>query len=365
MKFPRLIAAALTAVCIFTLTACQSEQSQTVPEDYPVHAADTVIDHRPKKVVSLAPALTDTLFQLQIAGRVVALSDYCDLPAQPGDLEYRDYPRAGTQQLPDLDTIKELGADLVLMTAQPTDAVALELQQANIDFVVIEPASDLEGIRQNYVDLFRILYGEKTGAAMAEDYLRPFDHKLAEIQSCLEQAGDQKPSTVYLAGDLLQMATGDSFEGYILEFLGTDNWGADYTNYTFPQEREVELDPDVIFYNGMLSGETIAASSCYKTTKAGTAGAIYEIDPENFERQSPDILDTLWTMGKLLYPESFVHNEPGQPWESSPASMGYIPSADGGEEPVEEPTSEGESESSPEDGSSSGSEGTESGSSAA
>ena len=117
MKLTRLIAAALTAVCIFTLTSCKQEDTQTTANDYPVHVADTVVDHRPKKVVSLAPALTDTLFQLQIAGRVVAISDYCDLPAQPGDLEYYEYPRAGTQQLPDIDAIKELGADLVLMTA--------------------------------------------------------------------------------------------------------------------------------------------------------------------------------------------------------------------------------------------------------
>ncbi len=346
MKLTRLIAAALTAVCIFTLTSCKQEDTQTTANDYPVHVADTVVDHRPKKVVSLAPALTDTLFQLQIAGRVVAISDYCDLPAQPGDLEYYEYPRAGTQQLPDIDAIKELGADLVLMTAQPTDAVALELQQANIDFVVIPPASDLEGVRQNYVDLFRLLYGEETGAKMAEEYLVPFDHKLAEIQSCLDAAGEKNISAVYVAGDLLQIATGDSFEGYILELLGTQNWGADYTNYSYPQEKEVDLNPDVIFYNGMISGETIAASSCYKTTNAGKAGAIYEIDPENLERQSPDLLDTLWTMGKLLYPESFVHNEPGQPWESSPASMGYIPDEEDTAEPeTAEPENPDEAES--------------------
>lgn len=346
MKFTRMIAAALAAVCIFTLTSCKQGESQTTANDYPVHVADTVVDHRPKKVVSLAPALTDTLFQLQIAGRVVAVSDYCDLPAEPGDPDYYEYPRAGTQQLPDIDAIKKLGADLVLMTAQPTDAVALELQQANIDFVVIPPASDLDGVRQNYVDLFRLLYGEETGAKMAEEYLVPYDHKLAEIQSCLDSASGSV-STVYLAGDLLQMATGDSFEGYILDFLGTDNWGGDYTNYTYPKEKEVELNPDVVFYNGMLSGEAIAASSCYKTTNAGKAGAIYEIDPENLERQSPDLLDTLWTMGGLLYPESFVRSEPGQPWESSPASMGYIPAG----EPEEEPETPDDSESETETGS--------------
>ena len=77
MKLTRLIAAALAAACIFTLTSCKQEESQITANDYPVHVADTVVDHRPRKVVSLAPAITDTLFQLQMAGRVVAVSDYC------------------------------------------------------------------------------------------------------------------------------------------------------------------------------------------------------------------------------------------------------------------------------------------------
>ena len=36
-------------------------------------------------------------------------------------------------------------------------------------------------------------------------------------------------------------------------------------------------------------------------------------------------------MGELLYPESFVAVEPGQPWESSEASYGYIPDTAGPE----------------------------------
>ena len=354
MKLTRLIAAALAAACIFTLTSCKQEESQITANDYPVHVADTVVDHRPRKVVSLAPAITDTLFQLQMAGRVVAVSDYCDLPAQPGDPDYYNYPRAGTQQLPDIDAIKKLGADLVLMTAQPTDSVALELQQANIDFVVIAPAADLDGVRRNYVDLFRLLYGEETGASMAEQALVPFDHKLGEIRTCLDEAAGSEPSTVYLAGELLQMATGDSFEGYLLDFLGTRSWGTDYTGYTYPKEKEVELNPDVIFYNGMLSREAIAGSACYKTTNAGKAGAIYEISPENLERQSPDLLDTLWTMGTLLYPEAFVHEEPGQPWESSAASMGYLPSGEA--EPDEAPEQPDDAAPETEESSSAGSE---------
>lgn len=244
MKLTRLIAAALTAVCIFTLTSCKQEDTQTTANDYPVHVADTVVDHRPKKVVSLAPALTDALFQLQIAGRVVAISDYCDLPAQPGDLEYYEYPRAGTQQLPDIDAIKELGADLVLMTAQPTDAVALEAP-AGQHRLCGDPAR--LGSGRGAAELCGSVPGcsmvRRPAPKWQREYLVPFDHKLAEIQSCLDAAGEKNISAVYVAGGLLQIATGDSFEGYILELLGTQNWGADYTNYSYPQEKEVDLNP--------------------------------------------------------------------------------------------------------------------------
>ena len=95
----------------------------------------------------------------------------------------------------------------------------------------------------------------------------------------------------------------------------------------------------------MMSREAIAGSTCYATTTAGSAGAIYYIDPENFERQTPDIVDTLWEMGELLYPESFVAEEPGQPWESSEASYGYIPDTAG---PETETNTETDTESAPE-----------------
>ena len=332
MKLTHILTAAAAAGCALLLAACQPGGSDA-PADYPVHLAGTVIDQRPERVVSLAPAITDMLYQLQIPGQLVAVSDYCELPPPTGREVAYDYPRAGTQQLPDLDTIVELDADLVLMTAEPTEDTANALLQADIDYLVLSPAADMDGVRENFVTLCKALYGDTTGAELASRRLTGYDHKYQRILDCLGDAAaaGEGPSTVYLAGDILQMATGDSFEGYLLTFLGTDNWGDEYTNYSFPAEREIELNPDVIFYNGMMSREAIAGSTCYATTTAGSAGTIYYIDPENFERQTPDIVDTLWEMGEFLYPESFVAEEPGQPWESSEASYGYIPDTAGPE----------------------------------
>ena len=72
------------------------------------------------------------------------------------------------------------------MTAQPTDSVALELQQANIDFVVIAPAADLDGVRRNYVDLFRLclLYTSRSPFSVKQQGSpRPFAGSKASLNS--------------------------------------------------------------------------------------------------------------------------------------------------------------------------------------
>lgn len=330
MKLTKLARLALAGACIAVLAAC-SPGGDAAPENYPVTAGGTVIDRKPQVVVSLAPAMTDTLAELQLLGRLAAISDYCTLPCETAYLEYYEYPRVGTQQLPDIEAIKALGADTVLTTATLTENQLLELQQANIDVVTLPPAEDMEGVRQNYTDLFRVLYGEVTGAQMAADYLENFDRRYADIQRRVEEAvaARERPiSAVYLAGDLLELATGDSFEGYILEEMGLTNWGANYTDYTFPKEKELELNPDVVFYGDLISREYIASSSCYKTTDAGNAGAIYYLDPEDFERQSPDLLDRMWAMGRVLYPGYFDQEETGD-WcdiyGTEPVDNSYIP----------------------------------------
>ena len=320
--FLALLSAGIIGLAIFS--GCSNTKGQNSdPEDYPVHAADTVIDRYPQRVVSISPATTDMLMQLNLRGRVVGISDYCDLPAEEGALDYYDYPRVGTPQLPDIEAIQKLGAQVVFTTAPLSDAQTQQLLQSNIDVVVLPPADTMEGIRETYTDIYKIMHGEITGAAMAQDYLNRFDARWQDIQSRAQQGAsalEQPKSAVYLAGGLLTLATGDTLQGRLLTEMGLENWGADYTGYTYPKEKQAELNPDIILFNGMLTKEEIAASDCYKTTPAGKNNAIWYLDSSNFERQSPDLLDTLWQLGQMLYPESFIRQEPGG-WEEPPDSQ--------------------------------------------
>lgn len=65
----------------------------------------------PRRIVSLAPAMTEILFALGLGGRVVGVTSLCDRPA-----EARRRPTVGGMANPSLEAIVALKPDLVVMT---------------------------------------------------------------------------------------------------------------------------------------------------------------------------------------------------------------------------------------------------------
>ncbi|MGZ7080541.1 MAG: helical backbone metal receptor, partial [Thermoanaerobaculia bacterium] len=67
---------------------------------------------RPRRVISLVPSLTETLFALGAGNDVVAVTDYCVFP--PG----LTLPRVGGTKNPSIDAIRSLRPDLVHMNLE-------------------------------------------------------------------------------------------------------------------------------------------------------------------------------------------------------------------------------------------------------
>ena len=286
------------------LTGCgQSTDGQQTTPDYPVEISGTKILEMPKIVVSLSPAITQTLEELGMGGRIAGISDYCQTPDTGGE-EY-NFQRCGTAQNPDLTAIGRTGADVVFTPDTLTNENLIQLQQMDMDVVVIPAASSLEGVKNNYMDLFRVMWGETTGKAKGEAFAQTFDSKLEEIRSRVAQ-GETGLTAAFVGPALLNIATGDTLEGEVLELLGLENWGAPYTDFVYPKEKEIDLMPDVLFYNQLMTRDAIVGSSCYKTTPAVVNGRVYAVEASDFENQAPlSLLGAIWQMGEDLYPEAF------------------------------------------------------------
>ena len=78
----------------------------------------------PRRVVSLVPSLTESLFDLDLGDRLIAVSDYCTRPAE----RLGGLPRVGGPKTPDVARIVALQPDLVLLNDEENrreDAKAL------------------------------------------------------------------------------------------------------------------------------------------------------------------------------------------------------------------------------------------------
>ena len=101
------------------------------------------------------------------------------------------------------------------------------------------------------------------------------------------------------------MATGDTFEGELLEnALGIENDAAAYEHWQYPSEKAVDLYPDVIFYDKSIDKDYFAGTQVYNTTDAYKQGRMYSFDALPFERQSGRMITELEHMAQALVEEN-------------------------------------------------------------
>ncbi|NLX09373.1 MAG: ABC transporter substrate-binding protein [Chloroflexi bacterium] len=107
----------------------------------------------PRRVVSLVPSLTESLFDLDLGDRLIAITSYCVRPADRVQL----LPKVGGTKNPDIELIIRLKPDLVLLNDEENrreDAAAL--QSAGIPIWVTGPRTvhDAINVLWNIMDIF-------------------------------------------------------------------------------------------------------------------------------------------------------------------------------------------------------------------
>lgn len=94
------------------------------------------LDSPPKRVVSLVPSLTESLFDLGFGSSVVGITDYCIHPSK----QLLDLPRLGGPKNPRIDEILSLKPDLVLANQEENTRQTVEaLESAGISVWVTFP----------------------------------------------------------------------------------------------------------------------------------------------------------------------------------------------------------------------------------
>jgi ABC-type Fe3+-hydroxamate transport system substrate-binding protein len=125
---------------------------------------DLEFSHPPRRVVSLVPSITETLFDLGAGDQVVGVTDFCIFPP---DI---DRPRLGGTKNPRVDAIRALAPDLVHMNLEENLRKHGEAIELFVPVFASEPksVSDVEQL----IGILGAMHGRPDAAGNAVQELR-------------------------------------------------------------------------------------------------------------------------------------------------------------------------------------------------
>lgn len=201
-------------------------------------------DQTSQRIISLAPSITETLFALGLGDNVIAVTDFCDFPAEVTKL-----PKVGGYTDPNLETIIAMQPDLVILLANQQRVVE-QLQQLNIPSLPVLNTS-LADIKNTIA-----VIGQRTQhQSQADELLNKINRKIAFIAD--KTKGLSRPTVMLTMGHSIDskhikqvfIAGQHDFYNDLITLAGGQNvYQAQQPNVpSLSVEGIMQLNPQIIF----------------------------------------------------------------------------------------------------------------------
>lgn len=269
----------------------------------------------PRRIVSLAPSITETLYAVGAAGQVVGVTDYCDYPP-----EAREKPRVGGTMNPNLEAIVAAGPDLILATP---DANRLEtasvLERLGYPVYGILP-KNMEGV----LEAIRRIGGL---VERQDEARRLVTSMRGRARAVADHVGGRplRRTLVVVWPDPLIVAGQGSFIADLVRLAGGRNVAPPGpTRYPrMSLEAVLEADPEVIVTSSMMGevaeAEALQVWSRWSGISAVRRGEVHAIPGDFLHRPGPRIVQGLERLARAIHPEAFLGGGPRGEGHGAPA----------------------------------------------
>lgn len=260
-----------------------------------------------QRIITLSPSLTETVFALGLGDHVVAVTDYCDYPAQAQAL-----PSVGSYTNTSLEAITRLQPDLVIMLNGQQQRQQ-QLEQLGIKTLVLDNSTiaDIKETIQKIADLTdRQNEADKllTSIQAQIDYVHNKVRGLVPVRTLVGIAhyvNSDQLDTVYIAGQ-------HDFYNELLKLAGGVNVYTD-TTVKVPSvsaEGIIRMNPDAIIdvfpeqkdHQSDMK-QVIKQWQSLRNVNAVKQQRIYIIEHDYASIPGPRIFKLLPEMVQLLHPE--------------------------------------------------------------
>lgn len=250
---------------------------------------------KPKRIVSLSPTHTETLFAIGAGPQVVAVDDYSNYPAGTPRTKLSGFK-------PNAEAIIAHKPDLVVLS-DDMDGIVKSLEKVKVP-VLLEPAAkNLDEAYDEIGDLGKAT-GHEAEARKVTDGMR------ADIQKTVAASSKAKGLTYYHELDnQLHSVTSQTFAGQVYGLFGLQNIAdkADKASGGYPQlsrEYLLKQDPDLIFLaDTKCCGQNAAALTKrpgWSDLDAVGHDGVVELDDDIASRWGPRLTEFVKAIGDAV-----------------------------------------------------------------
>jgi iron complex transport system substrate-binding protein len=253
-----------------------------------------------RRVVSLAPSVTEILFAVGLDAEVVGVTTFCDFPAPA-----RTKPKIGSST-PNLEAILGLKPDLVVGNKDfiRPDALA-KLEQLKIPVFILAPKT-IEDILGHISTVGRLVGHERDARAVVQG-LR---ERLSELRSRMGAVRPVRVFYVVNTDPLISVGSG-SFIHQMLELAGGENI-VGHTSIPYPKvslEEVLRRDPEVLLFP-VGASEGIPEAEQQRWRKWATLAAVahnrlHQVKAELVNRPGPRAIEGVEEVARALHPGMF------------------------------------------------------------
>lgn len=263
----------------------------------------------PRRLISLAPSITESLFALNAGELVVGRTDYCVEPAAALEI-----PSLGGLTQPSPERILALQPHLVLATSLTPPATLARLEGLGLATFVLR-AENWDSVVTDFRDLAKLLAAP--GEALR--VLTELERRRGAVAAALApfQSGPRRRAVLLYSLDQLTSAGPGTWIGDLLELSHADNLAAGAGSPWPRLQREALLarDPEVILLTVSADPALRRALEArlarlhedpvWQTVTAVRTGRVVLVEEGPLQIPGPRMAEALESVARAIWPEAF------------------------------------------------------------
>lgn len=314
MKIQKVFSFIMALLLLAALAGCASDK----PNDE-ARQTQAAVDERPDtdrsgnpitlpeqvdSVISMAPSATQTLLDLGLKDKLIAVDTYSAMYFGLEDLPTFDMMEPDTEQMAVLD------ADLIFTTGMSASSGTdpfKPLRDIGVCVADIPSASSIETMLEDT----RFIAACVGAQEKCEELIAQFQQELDQLAAIGEQIAEKKRVVVEIAcAPDIYTAGNNTFMQEMLTIIGAENLFADQEGYvSVTEEAVVTQNPDVILTMVDYVEDPVAeilGRTGWEHVTAVAQKTVYLVNTNAVSLPNLHVIDGMKQMAKLIYPEAYA-----------------------------------------------------------